>query len=178
MTLAAGYSDITATSDVASGATITAGGGVEVESQMIKSSKVGSSAGAYDDGTVGIGVSVSILTADVVASVEGNISAAGNITIDAEGSTSFNVISASAAVGTSDLFNKVLGAFSSGAGAALQGFLSGPGLLSAITAKVGSTVGQTNNLAISGAFAVADQADTVQAEVGANAVDCFPLAAG
>ena len=85
---------------VANGAHLTVGDGLTVQAISNKDHNVTSSAGAYEEGSVGIGVTVSLGTTNTTASLGGTVSATGSINVDAQTNVTRNTSSADASVGS------------------------------------------------------------------------------
>ncbi|RLB76015.1 MAG: hypothetical protein DRH15_13200, partial [Deltaproteobacteria bacterium] len=106
VTVAIGESDIEATSKVDPEVKIETGGALTVKAEAKRYQSVSASGGAYQDGTVGVGVAISKSESDVVASVGGEVNATGDINIEAISETTKNDTSASSQVGTGFVADK------------------------------------------------------------------------
>jgi hypothetical protein len=193
ITIAVARADAVSKATIASGATIDAGSDVEITSKVKKKQNVVSQAGVYKDGSVGVGLAVSIFRSDVQADVAGSVKADGKVKIGAEIETTKNATSATAQVGDdalSKLVRKIKTGLSDkaagtgnrlvkGLSSVTQGLDSGSVLLGKLVDKLGDKInekifdkhsGQTKPWAFGGAIAVADHEDNVTARVGEKAV--------
>src|SRR5262249_7069184 len=109
VTLAIGKSDIQSKTILASGSTVTASGPVNVQGGMNKKHNVYTNAAAYSEGSVGIGISVTVGTNTVQAEVDGKIAAGGNVQITSLADTLQNRTASNAGVGNGFLANTVIG---------------------------------------------------------------------
>src|SRR5206468_7337255 len=98
-TVAVGYTDAVSTTTVNAGAVITAGGNVDVTSSLLKATSVNASAGSYEDGTVGIGVAVSVFRSNVASTIGGTVTAGGALDVEGTIQTNLDKTSASGDVG-------------------------------------------------------------------------------
>jgi len=192
ITIAVARADAVSKATIASGATIDAGNDVEITSKVKKKQNVVSQAGVYKDGSVGVGLAVSIFRSDVQADVAGSVTAGGKVKIGAEIKADKNGTSASAQVGDdalSKLVRKIKTGLSDkaagsgnrlvkGLSSVTQGLDSGSVLLGKLVDKLGDKInekifdkhsGQTKPWAFGGAIAVADHEDNVTARVGEKA---------
>jgi hypothetical protein len=162
---------------------------VYIASNLEKRQGAAANAGSYQEGSVGIGLAVSVFQSDVQATVGGTISAGGRVTVAAEITTPNNRTFADAVVGDTWLSKKVR-SWKSGVGPktgwdkfdslaegvmdksakVAQGIFSKQGLLGMILQPGGKPLfdkysGQTKPLAVAGAIAVADHEDNVTARI-------------
>src|SRR5262245_24534564 len=75
---------------------------------MTKQHSVSASAGAYEEGSVGVAAAVSIAKSDVVSTLGGTVTAGGNVSVTADAKTLKNDTSSDASVGTGYIGKKVL----------------------------------------------------------------------
>ena len=186
VTVAVGVTDVVSKADVKAGSAIHAGGNVDVTSRARKENDVAANAGAYDEGSVGVGLAFALFTSDVLAAVGGTASAGGHVTVEAALDTISNATRANAVVGTGEGL-KIVRSLASGAPSApawlsggargASGYLSffmgqsGPShlLQEGGTALFDAKTGNTKPIAISGAIAVTDQENKVTATIRAEA---------
>gem|GEM_PF-3223135 len=186
VTVAVGVTDVVSKADVKAGSAIHAGGNVDVTSRARKENDVAANAGAYDEGSVGVGLAFALFTSDVLAAVGGTASAGGHVTVEAALDTISNSTRANAVVGTGEGL-KIVRSLASGAPSApawlsggargASGYLSffmgqsGPShlLQEGGTALFDAKTGNTKPIAISGAIAVTDQENKVTATIRAEA---------
>jgi filamentous hemagglutinin family protein len=167
VTVAVGLSNIEATSQIDSGASLAAGGNMDVKAKMTKSHNVSASAGAYEEGSVGAAVAVSTSTSNVNAAVEGTVTVGKNLAVIADSETTKNSASAKAAVGglttpmkivhgATPLYNKVTGWFSDKKPA------------------TDARSGNTSSLALSAAVTYSEHTNNATARIGEPAVSYNP----
>jgi hypothetical protein len=164
ITFAYGETDIISKTQIAKGATVTAGGSFSVNATSTKDNEVSASAGAYEDGSVGTGVAISLLDSKVDALVDGTVHAAGDVSIKADSSTSQNDTNAAAEVGSGFAQKKIV--------FPLKDKLGLSKMTDFFNKKVPGTdsrSGAPTKLAFSAAFAYADQDTSVNARIGDGA---------
>jgi hypothetical protein len=162
VTVAIADSTIKAISQISSGANITVGGTLEVTAKADKNHNVKAAAGAYADGTLGVGVAVANSTSTVEASVGGTISVENDIIISADSNTPKNDTAADAAVGSGFVAQKIIKA-KDGLGDKVSGFLGNN------TPTTKPSAGSTQPLALAGAFSFATHTNNVTAKIGDGA---------
>jgi hypothetical protein len=173
VTVAIGYANAVSKAVIAPGAEISAGGNVDIASNLEKRQGVAANAGSYQEGSVGIGLAVSVFQSDVQATVGGTISAGGRVNVAAEITTPNNRTFADAVVGDAWLSRKIR-SLKSGDGGKIaktaNAIFSQQGLLGKILQPGGKPrfdnySGQTKPGALAGAIAVADHEDNVTARI-------------
>src|SRR5262249_38710665 len=87
------------TTNISSDSTVTAGGNLSMTSKVNKHHDVSAEAAAYADGVVGTAVAVSIGDTTSSATLDGDATVSGNVTVDAKIDTSKNDSAATATVG-------------------------------------------------------------------------------
>jgi hypothetical protein len=105
--LSVGHTEATSEAIVHSGTVIQAGGDITIRSFLNKSHDTKADAGAYVEGSVGLGLAVSEFTSSIKAEVNGTMIAGGNVVIDSSVSTSSNRTYADATVGLGGKAKKV-----------------------------------------------------------------------
>ena len=163
ITFAYGKSDITSNVQIAQGALVDSGGSLSLIADMEQSTNVNATAGAYDDGSVGTAVSISNVTSNVDAIVNGTALATGDMLIQADSRTSRNDTAAAAGVGTGYGAKKVFAIKDKTGFGKLQNFfnkkLPFPDSRSTAPKKI----------AFSAAFAYAAHTNNTNAHIGDNA---------
>ena len=100
LTLAYGSSELEARSEVAPGANISSGGNLNIKARTYKDLKVSALSGAYEDGTLGVGVAISQSNANTNAVLSGHTTANADINVESTSVSERNKTSASSAVGS------------------------------------------------------------------------------
>ena len=159
--VAVGQVDINSTAKVAAGANVDANGKADINAFSSKSQNVGASAGAYEDGTVGVAIGISTGENNTSALMNGTLKSGGDSTVLATISVPKDDVTASASVGS----DPVTGAVIKGANAVLDkagAFSSGK------TPSTASSAGGSK-AALSAGFAYSDQENTSTASIGDSA---------
>lgn len=160
--VAVGRVDVDSTAEVKSGATIEAGGTNKVGAFAAKRQNVTASAGAYEDGTVGLSAAISLGEIDANSLMDGTMKSGGDAEITSAIIAHKDDVQATASVGS----DPVTGAVIKGANAVLDkvtGF-SGSKTPSTASSAGGAKAG------ISAAFAYGESDNTSLARVGESAV--------
>ena len=110
VTLAAGSTTIESTAWVQSGAVLDVGGDLKVDASISKDFQVSSSAGAYEDGSVGGAVALSSAGSAANALLDASADVGGGVEVKADTTVYNNETSASATVGTGVLAKPVIAA--------------------------------------------------------------------
>jgi hypothetical protein len=110
VTLAAGSTTIESTAWVHSGAVLDVGGDLKVDASISKDFQVSSSAGAYEDGSVGGAVALSSAGSAANALLDASADVGGGVEVKADTTVYNNETSASATVGTGVLAKPVIAA--------------------------------------------------------------------
>ena len=167
--LSFGHTEATSEAIVHSGTAIQAGGDITIRSVLNKSHDTKAEAGAFAEGSVGLGLALSTFTSSIKADVNGTMIAGGNVLIDSSVSTSSNRTYADATVGLGGKAKNVL------AGKQWKYFaaIGAPGgLLSKISSDIlpDPLAGNSNMFgkkehAFGGAIAYANHNDTVTSSI-------------
>ena len=164
--LSVGHTEATSEAIVHSGTAIQAGGDITIRSVLNKSHNTKAEAGAFAEGSVGLGLAVSEFTSSIKAEVNGTMIAGGNVVIDASVSTSSNRTYADATVGLGGkakfVINELKGKYSPPLDllAKINPFLRLPDI---------TKTGEKKEHAFGGAVAYAEHDDTVAAVIAPGA---------
>ncbi|MBM4043508.1 MAG: DUF4347 domain-containing protein [Planctomycetes bacterium] len=161
VTVAVARSNIESTAEVERGAQIQAGGDMTLKATMTKTMATEAWGGAYEDGSVGIGLALSFSESDVHARMDGDAKVGGSVTIQADSDTPKNDTAASSAVGSGLIAGKVIKA-ANGAVTAVENFLKAHG--PSPSPKAGA-----NPIGLSAAFAYAKHDNDTIARIGEDA---------
>jgi len=158
---AVAISDIHSKAEIKSGATVNAGGTAEVKSIMKKDHSVNASGSAYQDGTVGVGVAISISESNSSALVDGTLNGAGGVTVASESTTSKNDTTASSSAGS--------GLVAAHAINASQGLLGSVGTFAIAKTPTTNAQAGSKQAGLSASFAYAEHENNSTARIGDNA---------
>ncbi|RLD99246.1 MAG: hypothetical protein DRI92_02610, partial [Aquificota bacterium] len=100
ITLAYCKSESEATSQVESGAQLEVGGNLDVKASLTKDLSTEALGGAYEDGTVGVGVAITQSTSQVNALLDGDATVGGGVTVGANIDVEKNKTASTSAVGS------------------------------------------------------------------------------
>lgn len=159
--LAIGVSDVESSAKVASGATLTVGGDLDVKADMTRSISVSSLGGAYEDGSVGVGVSITDATSNVNAFLDGTATVAGKVLVNADSQTPKHDTTASSAAGSGIAAKYVIKA----ANAAIDGVQG----LFGRKKPAGDSRSGSQPLSLSAAFMYCDDTTSATARIGDSA---------
>lgn len=157
-TVSIGTSEIESTAKISEGADVTVGGDLDVLAGMNKEHKVTALGGAFEDGSVGIGLAISKSTSNVTASLSGSADVSGSVTVAADSRTPRNDTQANSSVGSGAVATKVIGASNAAIDKA-KNFTSGK-------APANNPKSSSQSLAVSASFAYADHTNNAMAEIG------------
>ncbi|HEV7301125.1 MAG TPA: hypothetical protein VGN72_17295 [Tepidisphaeraceae bacterium] len=162
ITIAVSDADIKSTATVAAGASLNSdNGSVTVKAKVRKDHNTGASAGAYEDGTFGVAVAVSLSTSENAAKMDGAATAGQNVHVLAESQTVRNDTSSVSGAGSGLGARIVLGV--KGASSGVTSFISKK------QPDQKPQAGGAKKLAVSAAFTYAGDTNTSVARVGTGA---------
>lgn len=161
-TVSIGTSEIESTAKISDGADVTVGGNLDVLAGMNKEHKVTALGGAFEDGSVGIGLAISKSTSNVTASLGGSADVTGSVTVAADSRTPINDTQANSSVGSGAIAAKVIGASNAAIDKA-KSFTSGK-------APANNPKSSSQTLAVAASFAYADHTNNATAEIADSAV--------
>ncbi len=164
ITLAAGSTTIESTAWVQSGAMLDVGGNLKVDASISKDFQVSSSAGAYEDGSVGGAVALSSAGSAANALLDASADVGGGVEVKADTTVYNNQTSASATVGTGLLAKPVIAAKDAvGLGNATGSFFQ------QVSPPPDQRSGGPTKFAFSAAFAYAEHSNLALARIDAGA---------
>ena len=162
MSLAVAVADGTSQAIVNNGAVLRSVGSTTIEANMDKQITSSSSAGSYDDGTVGVGVSLSFSDTTTLAQTAGIIEAQ-SLAVKATTQNNLVKTSSSAGVGTGAIAGLLLPV-------AKQGFDKTIGKFLGLNTPSASADSGSESPALSAAFSYTDHKTTTTAQVGGKVV--------
>ncbi|HEY0008154.1 MAG TPA: hypothetical protein VGB55_05490, partial [Tepidisphaeraceae bacterium] len=162
VTIAASVGDIESNVNVAAGASLNSdSGSVTVKAKMVKDHNTGASAGAYEDGTFGAALAVSLSESDTTAEMDGMATAGQNVSVLAESLSNRVDTSTSSGVGSGLGARLVLGVKGAAGSAASTTASKQP--------DQNPKAGGARKLAVSAAFTYAEDTNNAVARVGNGA---------
>lgn len=100
VSFALGEAYISSITRMAEGSMVTAGGDFSAQALSTITHAISAVAGAFEDGTLGVGAAFSLMETNVAAIVQGNVDAGGNVQVRADSTALRNDLGASSGVGS------------------------------------------------------------------------------